>query len=296
MSLTGATHSRQDFYPLLVATSASLQHVRETLLASVHSSSLLEQPRPRHTNSEQADASSAATPDSQGASGEKVPPGGWDVSSQGSTDAQKETVTAYKVPNGVRREYWTPEVLARFEIERFRPNILVGDASAPGSIEKEAGEQGHWQESQGLIPWEEDSWTHIEVFSPTEAKKGLGFGSQVEGKGIGIECCIRCARCLVPSVDPKTVSASPLSFITDAGRLMTVMNLSLKGVRDPHIPYLVLQKFRQVQPEMAKIGKPCFGMLSSPCQAQGTLKVGDTIRVTRTTDPAKRTITMTKKK
>lgn len=234
----------QDFYPFLVASSASLQHVRDTLVASVYS----------NMSDRNGNQPTPATNAKEAAQRDGSPPGGWNSTEQGA-EAHNSKVTAYKVPDSIRRDYWTPEQLETLEIRRFRPNILVesfNDKEDKGKV---------------LVPWEEDSWTHIEIFDGRKEASGelnIGFGSEAIGKGIGIDCVARCARCLVPSVDPSS------------------------GYRDPHLPYLVLQKFRIVQSEYASIGKPCFGMLSSPCQSSGTIRVGDIIRVTGTTDPAKR--------
>lgn len=219
----------QDFYPLLVASSASLQHVRDTLVASVYANM-------SDKNGEQHRAADASD-DAEGTS---------------------HQVTAYRVPDSVRRDYWTPEQLETLEIERFRPNVLV----------ESYGEDGD-QRAGALEPWEEDSWTHVEVFDGKLEASGdlhIGWGRDAVGKGTGIDCVARCARCLVPSIDPSS------------------------GYRDPHLPYLVLQRFRIVQPEFKSVGKPCFGMLSSPSQKEGTLRVGDIVRVTATMDPSKRTM------
>lgn len=183
----------QDFYPILLASSASLQHVRDTLVASVYPNL-----------------------------------------------AQKETqstggVSSYKVSEKVSRELWTPEHLESLPIERFRPNILVESF------------EGDAQTSKALRPWEEDGWTHIEIFSYTNTEshgswQEIPFGASAQGKGTGIDCVIRCGRCMVPNIDPDD------------------------GVRDSFLPYTVLQRFRQVQPELKTSGKPCFGMLSCPSQ------------------------------
>jgi uncharacterized protein YcbX len=242
----------QDFYPLLIASNASLQHVRDTLVASVYanmSDRNGNQPVPAAEMSKEA---------SQDRSESSSLPGGWndEAGRQDNKEAADSTpVVSYKVPDSIRRDYWTPEQLETFEIQRFRPNVVVESYNDRD------------QEGKSLIPWEEDSWTHIEVFNGKEEATGdvkIDWGNEAVGRGIGIDCVARCARCLVPSIDPSS------------------------GYRDPHLPYLVLQKFRVVQPEYASIGKPCFGMLSSPCQKSGTLRVGDIIRVTGTTDPSKR--------
>jgi hypothetical protein len=235
----------QDFYPLLIASSASLQHVRDTLVASVYS------------NMSDRNGNLPVVANAEEASRGDGVPGGWNGPDQGGAEANQGSITSYKVPDSIRRDYWTPEQLETFEIQRFRPNVLVESYNDTNDTEKI------------LQPWEEDSWTHIEVFDGRQEASGEKinrWGEEAVGKGTGIDCVARCARCLVPSIDPSS------------------------GYRDPHLPYLVLQKFRIVQPEYKSIGKPCFGMLSSPCQKSGILRVGDIVRVTNTMDPAKRTM------
>jgi uncharacterized protein YcbX len=240
----------QDFYPILLASTASLQHVRDTLLASVY------------PNMSDKDGNMPAK-EAEGKENAPIsaPPGSWTDSAEHKEDEddEKVPVVSYKVPSSLRRDYWTPEQLESFEIRRFRPNILV---------ESYNEQDDH---SKALIPWEEDAWTHIEVFDGKKEASGelkdIEWGSKAVSKGTGIDCVARCARCMVPSIDPES------------------------GYRDPHLPYLVLQKFRVVQPEFKKLAKPCFGVLSSPSQPSGTLRVGDIVRVTSTTDPNKRTMT-----
>ncbi|KAK0551987.1 hypothetical protein OC846_003071 [Tilletia horrida] len=203
----------QDFYQVLIASRASLADVREKLLGSLY-------------------------------------PG---IESQNSAGEDKSTPTSYDLPGSVEREYWTPEVAERLEMERFRPNICVD--SAPGAAE--AG--------RALTPFEEDGWTALEIIDKDSQE--VPFGPEAEGKGQGLYCLARCARCQVPSIDIET------------------------GKRDPHLPYKLLQKWRIVDEGSSRLAKPCFGMLSCFRQKEGTLRVGDRIRVTRTTDPAARKMT-----
>lgn len=157
-------------------------------------------------------------------------------------------VQAFKVPKSVNKEYWTPEELSALPITRFRPNIIVD--SAPSSEQK-------------LVPWEEDAWMSAELFDSTASN--VPTGTEAEGKGrAGIYLLERCARCMVPNIDPET------------------------GVRDSFLPYRLLQEYRQVDKLAATKGKPCFGMLSVPREKHGIIKVGDIFRVTKTTDPATR--------
>ncbi|TKY85136.1 hypothetical protein EX895_006216 [Sporisorium graminicola] len=158
---------------------------------------------------------------------------------------------AYKVPPSVNREYWTPEELSSLPITRFRPNIIVDNA--PGA-------------HTALSAWEEDGWTAAEIFSASDDNNNPPpLGAEAEGKGrAGIYMLAKCARCMVPNIDPET------------------------GVRDNFLPYRVLQEYRQVDKVAAQKGKPCFGMLSVPREKQGVIRVGDVFRVTKTTDPETR--------
>ncbi|GAA5820033.1 hypothetical protein JCM11251_005456 [Rhodosporidiobolus azoricus] len=114
---------------------------------------------------------------------------------------------------------WSPSAIAQqggIEITRFRANILV--------------------DGDGLEPFEEDGWKQIKI-----------------GEDERIECGFRCARCMLPSVDPAT------------------------GVRDKLLPDGVM-KDRFVQPLSSK--KVCFGILSSPHKKEGgILKVGDSVSI-----------------
>lgn len=215
----------QDFYPILIASKASIQHVRDTLVASIYpnliSSTKYNQQLPEN---------------------------------------HAGIIKSFKVSDKISKDYWTPQALESFPIERFRPNIVV-----------ESFNDDHGKNiNKALVPWEEDAWTHIEVFdgrtSAASGKEagGIGFGSSINGKGTSIDCVARCGRCMVPNVDPK------------------------QGIRDNFVPYTILQRFRQVQPEYAKKGKPCFGVHASPAQPEGLLKVGDIVRVTSVMDPQKR--------
>lgn len=157
-------------------------------------------------------------------------------------------VQAFKVPKSVNKEYWTPEELSALPITRFRPNIIVDSLAST---------------EQKLVPWEEDGWVSAELFDSSASNTPMG--KEAEGKGrAGIYLLERCARCMVPNIDPDT------------------------GVRDSFLPYRLLQEYRQVDKQAATKGKPCFGMLSVPREKQGVIKVGDIFRVTGTTDPATR--------
>ncbi|PWZ01036.1 hypothetical protein BCV70DRAFT_199395 [Testicularia cyperi] len=167
------------------------------------------------------------------------------------SEAETQGVQAYKVPKSVNREYWTPEELSALPITRFRPNILV-DSPDDAQVKLEA--------------WEEDGWVSAELFDSSAASASAPpFGRDAEGKGrAGIYMLERCARCMVPNIDPDT------------------------GVRDNFLPYRVLQEYRQADRLAREKGKPCFGMLSVPREKHGCIKVGDLFRVTKTTDPSQR--------
>ncbi|KZP07271.1 hypothetical protein FIBSPDRAFT_875668 [Athelia psychrophila] len=194
-----ASVNMQDFYPLLVTSEASFDHVRSTILKSVF---------PEHASSIDAG------------------------------------VQAYKVPGNLDRKFWTPEYVAGLQIDRFRPNIVLGDAPAATSK---------------MTAFEEDGWESFEIIDQSLAGAAASmFGKAAIGMGQGIYTLVRCARCMVPNIDPAT------------------------GVRDAHLPYRITIQSRQVDPTIAK---PCFGMLSCSREASGTLRVGDIVRVTSTADP-----------
>ncbi|GAA6060119.1 hypothetical protein JCM10212_003527 [Sporobolomyces blumeae] len=113
---------------------------------------------------------------------------------------------------------WSPSSISvhgGLEISRFRPNIIVE------GVER---------------PFEEDGWKLIRI----------GQGDDE------IEVCFRCARCMLPSVDPAT------------------------GVRDKLLPDAVMRD-RVVSPQSGR--KVCFGMLSAPRNKHGRVKVGDVVSV-----------------
>lgn len=123
------------------------------------------------------------------------------------------------------------------EMRRFRPNIIVDSVSG----------------SPQLTGFEEDDWSHVEIFPSSDAPPP--YGSAAEGLAHGIYCMTRCMRCQVPCID------------TDSGH------------RDAYLPSRVLQAYRRIDPSNKM--KACFGMLSTPRETSGTLTVGDIVRVTR---------------
>jgi len=142
--------------------------------------------------------------------------------------ADNANVASYKIPANLNREYWTPEYIEHLEMERFRPNIVLGDAPLSDGN----------RHAPKMVPWEEDSWEAFEIFDKSSASATVSlFGKDAEGKGQGIYTLVRCGRCMVPNIDPAT------------------------GIRDAHLPYRVMIQSRKVDPS---IEKPCFGMLSCP--------------------------------
>ncbi|PWN18609.1 hypothetical protein BCV69DRAFT_301090 [Microstroma glucosiphilum] len=94
------TLNYQDFYPLLVATQASLKHVQQTLVKSVYPS---------------------MSPQTENAP--------VDPNDRAAQIAHVE-IPAVRVPDSVSKEYWTPEQLETLEITRFRPNIILKSTPA----------------------------------------------------------------------------------------------------------------------------------------------------------------------
>ncbi|BGP16342.1 hypothetical protein JCM10213_004883 [Rhodosporidiobolus nylandii] len=141
------------------------------------------------------------------------------IASKTSLDELTSRIPALSSEKDFNASRWSPAGIADkggLEIQRFRANILV----------------------DGLTePWEEDGWKEIKVGDePVE----VGF---------------RCARCMLPSVDPNT------------------------AVRDKLLPDSVM-KDRVVQPLSAP--KVCFGVLSSPMKKEGgIIRVGDPITVVK---------------
>ncbi|GAA5874330.1 hypothetical protein JCM8547_007565 [Rhodosporidiobolus lusitaniae] len=129
---------------------------------------------------------------------------------------------------------WSKSAIAErggLEITRFRANILVEGV-------KEA--------------WEEDGWKRIRIGGG--GKEGEEGEEKGEGEGEVFEVGFRCARCMLPSVDPST------------------------AVRDPLLPDAVMLRDRACQPLSAP--KVCFGMLSSPLKKDGgRVRVGDRVSV-----------------
>ena len=118
----------------------------------------------------------------------------------------------------------TAEELESLPITRFRPNIIVDGPT--------------------MVPWEEDGWTSLELLDATTRAPPA---AEAKGTGRGVYLLEKCARCMVPNIDPET------------------------GVRDNFLPYRVLQQYRQVDPAAAEKGKPCFGMLSVPREKSTSL-------------------------
>ncbi|KAJ5449356.1 MOSC N-terminal beta barrel [Penicillium cf. griseofulvum] len=110
-------------------------------------------------------------------------------------------------------------------IERFRPNIIV----------------------RGGAPWSEDSWKLVRI---TDRK--AGGGEAVIRPSLDLDIVARCARCLVPNVDPDT------------------------AIKHKKQPWDTLVSYRRVD-EGIKY-KPCFGMLSAP-RNEGTIEVGMKLEV-----------------
>jgi uncharacterized protein YcbX len=118
-------------------------------------------------------------------------------------------------------------------VERFRPNIIV----------------------RGETPWVEDSWKTVRIRS--SSKKSDGFKERVNLAPLGLDIVARCARCLVPNVNPDT------------------------AVKHQRQPWDTLMSYRRVD-EGIKY-KPCFGMLAAP-RGEGPVEVGMTLEVLEETN------------
>ncbi|GAA5902365.1 hypothetical protein JCM5296_003122 [Sporobolomyces johnsonii] len=139
------------------------------------------------------------------------------IASATSLDELTARIPTVASQKGFDEKRWSPSSIASqggLEIQRFRPNIIVEGVREP---------------------FEEDGWKLIKVGTDDE-----------------IEVCFRCARCMLPSVDPAT------------------------GVRDRLLPDQVMTD-RVVSPVSGP--KVCFGMLSAPRKKSGSIKVGDVVTV-----------------
>ncbi|CAE7208239.1 unnamed protein product [Rhizoctonia solani] len=85
-------------------------------------------------------------------------------------------------------------------------------------------------------PFDEDYWGDIRI-------------GDEGSRNLTISLVQRCGRCLLPNIDTTT------------------------GIRDNAVPFKVITKFRQVEPDST----PCFGM-NAVAQNLGVLKVGDSIK------------------
>lgn len=273
-----ATLNFQDFYPLLIANRASMQHVQQTLIRNAYPQLGLQSFTA--DTEEVQDAIDDALVDSltqtqvQAQSAAPSPPelraadADEDRRLGGDIDIPLPDV---KIPQGTNRAYWTPAQLAALPIRRFRPNIVLSSSPRRRLRNDEP-------DVPALAPWEEDGFTGIEVFEPSDEPAPYGREAVSRGKA-SINCVARCGRCLVPNVDPET------------------------GVRDAHLPYIPMQSFRQVEPSLRAVGKPCFGVMGALQERREgreeetvTLRVGDVVRITGTMDPEKRVATQHKKK
>lgn len=129
-------------------------------------------------------------------------------------------------------------------IERFRPNIIV------------RGKDASNKDDTAPAAWTEDEWKRVRIIN----KPNSGFLSTMTlgSNGIDIDVQARCARCLVPNVNPETAE------------------------KDQHEPWDTLVSYRRVD-EGIKF-KPCFGMLSVP-RSDGPIAVGMKFEVLETTEP-----------
>ncbi|OBZ68462.1 Mitochondrial amidoxime-reducing component 1 [Grifola frondosa] len=112
------------------------------------------------------------------------------------------------------------------EMERFRPNIVL----------KGSG-----------LPFAEDTWREIVIAPELESNPKSASSTKT------FTLVSKCARCLLPNVDPAT------------------------GTRDAAVPYKVLMKFRTGK-DPARQSKPCFGC-NAVVGGKGIIRVGDWITV-----------------
>lgn len=130
-------------------------------------------------------------------------------------------------------------------IERFRPNIIV------------RGKDERNNEDTAPAAWTEDDWKSVKIINkPNSGILSTALGSN----GVEIDVQARCARCLVPNVNPETAE------------------------KNQHEPWDTLVSYRRVDEGIK--WKPCFGMLGVP-RAGGPIAVGMKFEVLKTTEDHK---------
>lgn len=104
-------------------------------------------------------------------------------------------IPTYKVPGNLDRKFWTPEYVVELQIDRFRPNIVLGDVPSTENENK----------TPKMVAFEEDGWESFEIIDQSKVSLvASAFGKEAIGLGQGIYTLVRCGRCMVPNIDPTT--------------------------------------------------------------------------------------------
>ncbi len=161
---------------------------------------------------------------------------------------------------------WPPARVEGFQMERFRPNVVVEGVG-------EAWSEDGWKEV-GVYPAsvEEENESGEELDAVDEATRDDELASATDNNRLSRGNFIltsRCGRCQLPNVDPST------------------------GIPDPAVPYKVIAKYRRVDPEIKYT--PCFGVNGMPVRAEGEVRVGDRVEVMRWNDWGKLEVETKKK-
>lgn len=160
-------------------------------------------------------------------------------------------------PRAVDKTYEFPDLKATAKYQDGYPLMVFSEENVLAVDEQTRPLVG----KQGVDPRWEDERVSVERFRPNIVFSGAGaFGEdQWEEISIGskdapvITLVSKCARCLLPNVDPET------------------------GVKDAAVPYKVIMKFRKGIDPVEKM-KPCLGCNAVPW-GSGTVNVGDDIYV-----------------
>jgi len=161
------------------------------------------------------------------------------------------------LPRSIDATYEFPDLKATAHFQDMYPLLVCSEENAQAVEDQIKPLVG----TQGIDQRWEDGKILIERFRPNIVLKGAGafaedgweeisFGSEAAPS---ITLVSKCARCLLPNVDPET------------------------GVRDAAVPYKVIMKFRKGIDPIEKM-KPCIGCNGVP-ETDGEVKVGDDVYV-----------------
>jgi len=157
----------------------------------------------------------------------------------------------------VDKTYEFPELKATAKYQDGYPLLVFSEENVQAIEEQIKPLVG----TQGIDPRWEDGQVVVERFRPNIVFKGAGAFAEDSWEEISIgskdapaiTLVSKCARCLLPNIDPET------------------------GVKDAAVPYKVIMKFRTGIEPVLKL-KPCLGCNGVPW-GSGTVNVGDDVYV-----------------